>query len=41
MNMVYYLFSIVLHQFHLNFVYIKTEVIVVQLLSHVQLLAAL
>ena len=37
MNMVYYLFSIVLHQFHLNFVYIKTEVIVVQLLSHVQL----
>ena len=37
MNMVYYLFSIVLNQFHLNFVYIKTEVIVVQLLSHVQL----
>ena len=37
MNMVYYLFSIVLNQFHLNFVYIKTEVIIVQLLSHVQL----
>ena len=35
MNMVYYLFSIVLNQFHLNFVYIKTEVIVQ--LSHVQL----
>ena len=35
--MVYYLFSIVLNQFHLNFVYIKTEVIIVQLLSHVQL----
>ena len=33
--MVYYLFSIVLNQFHLNFVYIKTEVIVQ--LSHVQL----
>ena len=37
MNTVYYLFSIMLNQFNLNFLYIKSEVVIVQLPGHVQL----
>ena len=37
MNTVYYLFSIMLNQFNLNFLYIKSEVVIVQLPGRVQL----
>ena len=37
MNTIYYLFSVMLNQFNLNFLYIKTEVVIVQLPGCVQL----